>query len=533
MKRAITLITILFACYIAQGQKVVYSNRENVKTVVNGTTSGWGISPETNPDRLRVYCTREVNEVVFMTDVDTAVFRIRKNDTIRFLMILNHKDTARTEIVGIKELPRAISLSDKTYWLSKIWAETQYNFVNADQLTFNLDSLYRAFIPIISATQNDYEFYHVLREFLAYLHDGHSEVSDNGQFFIFRDYIPVSLRDFDNRVYVSSVRKIPGQDSAWVGAELIEIEGVSTRQYLETKIFPTISASTNQHLWMQGVSKIQNDLKDCPFHGTIKRRDGVVEKITLQRNGEAIRTPHDQYWGPVQKYPEGNVELEWLENKIARVNFNRFYPEEEAIGDFNKIAPQLKDARGVIIDLRYNGGGSTEVAWQLQRYLTKEKFFLNFGWETRINDGVKKANGNWIEEDKPFYLNRAYHYEAPDTVWVPDTLKRITCPVVILIGRYTFSAAEDFLVNLYECKNRPLLIGEETGGSTGSPLVISGLPGDGYARVCTRRICFPYSKKPFVNQGIKPDIKVSPTIETYLEGRDPVLERAVRELNGR
>ena len=109
--------------------------------------------------------------------------------------------------------------------------------------------------------------------------------------------------------------------------------------------------------------------------------------------------------------------------------------------------------------------------------------------------------------------------------------KPIACPAAILIGRFTFSAAEDFLVNLYEQPGRPVLIGEETGGSTGSPLVVNGLPGGGYARICTRRICYPVSYKRFVNQGVKPDVEVSQTIEDYLQGKDVVLEKAIDELN--
>lgn len=88
----------------------------------------------------------------------------------------------------------------------------------------------------------------------------------------------------------------------------------------------------------------------------------------------------------------------------------------------------------------------------------------------------------------------------------------------------------DFLVNIYEVPGRPLMIGVESGGSTGSPLVVDGLPGDGYARICTRRICYPYSGKPFVNAGVKPDIEVENSIDDYLSGRDAILERAVAEL---
>lgn len=530
MKIIFLLPVVLLSFYFTNGQNNIRSNKKNIKVIINGKITGWSISPEVSPDRLKVYCTNEQNEVIFQTGIDSARFRITKNDTIRFSIILNSKDTARTEIIGIRDLPDEISATDKLYWLGQIWSEIKYNFVNIDKLNFDLDSLYKSYIPMVQATKNDYEYYQVLKRFVASLHDGHSEVSDNGQFYPYTDYIPVSLQDFGQKIYITAVRKVPGFDSAWVGAELTEIEGIPTLQYLETRIFPFISASTSQHLWMQGIYRLQSGLKEQPFTGTIRKTDGKTTKIVIQRNGEATRTDNDQYWGPEYPYPSETVSLEWLGGNIALLHFNRFYPEEEAISELDRVAPELLKAKGLIIDLRKNGGGSTEVAWRLQMYLTKCRYFLNYAWETRTNDGVHKANGNWQDEYRDYYLNKAYRFGKADTVFIPDTLKRINCPTVVLIGRYTFSAAEDFLVNIFEVPGRPTLIGEETGGSTGSPLVVSGLPGDGYARICTRRICYPNSEKRFVNSGVKPDIVVKQTIEDYLNKKDVVLERAIKEL---
>ena len=252
--------------------------KKNIKVLVDGKTTDWGISPETNPDRLRVYCSREKMEVVFQTDTDTAFFSISKNDTIRFRIILSSSDTANTEIIGIKDLPDMIPDQEKIYWLSLLWSEAKYNFVNIDQLRFDLDSLYRSFIPLVLKTPNDFEFYQSLQKFMADLHDGHSQVSDNGQFYPYTDYIPVSLDDFNNKVYITLVRKIPELDSTWVGAELIEIDHIPTSKYLETKVFPYISASTEQHKWMQGIEKVQSGPKEEIFMGKIKKKKWYSRK---------------------------------------------------------------------------------------------------------------------------------------------------------------------------------------------------------------------------------------------------------------
>jgi C-terminal processing protease CtpA/Prc len=187
-------------------------------------------------------------------------------------------------------------------------------------------------------------------------------------------------------------------------------------------------------------------------------------------------------------------------------------------------------AKGLIIDLRRNGGGSTETALHLQKYLTKGDYFLSFGSQTRINNGYGKSQGNYRKEYEDFYLNKAYSTTMPDTIYIEKTIKRISCPVIILIGKYTFSACEDFLVNIYEVPGRPILIGEKTAGSTGAPLVLFNLPYDMRARICTLRILFPYSLKPFVNMGIPPDVEIKGSLQDFINDFDVVVNKAIQIL---
>ncbi|HAM98198.1 MAG TPA: hypothetical protein DCQ26_06270 [Marinilabiliales bacterium] len=533
--RTITLfilfLNLFFSCSVNR-QLFLNSSEKQIKLRLNKKEIDWTISPQVNPDRFLVFCKEKFNTVSFISDKDSITFRITNNDTIKLSILLNNTDTAYTEIIGYKDIPKSIDVSERLYYLSKLWSEIRYNFINLDTLSIDTDAKYKECIIDAINAKNDYEYYRTLKKFTAFFHDGHTSVSDNFQFHNFMDYVPISFMDFEHKIYISSVRNNQSNDSTWLGAELIEIEGIPTVRYLETEIFPYISASTEQHLWMQATSELSYDLKTKDFIGKIKKLDGSIEKITLARNGEETRKKDDQYWRPRSTGTKKKLaQLEWLENNIALIRYNNFHPEKESINEFNNIISQITKANGVIIDLRNNGGGSTKVGWNLQKYLTKDPFFLNYSWESRINDGVKKANGNWIKEYEDFYLERATRFVNSDTIWIEDSIQRIQCPVILLIGRYTFSAAEDFLINIYETKDRPLIIGEETGGSTGSPLVIDNLPGGGYARICTRRVLFPISKIPFINKGIIPDIIVKETINDYLNSFDPILDKAINEIN--
>ncbi len=170
------------------------------------------------------------------------------------------------------------------------------------------------------------------------------------------------------------------------------------------------------------------------------------------------------------------------------------------------------------------------MAWQIQKYIGGAEFFRTFGAQTRVGDGYGRAQGNWRDEYEPFLMNRAYKEMPFETRYREEFLRPVECPTVILIGPGTFSACEDLLINLSEIPDRPLFIGEETGGSTGAPLVIY-FPHGAYARICTLRPLFPYSGKPFVGRGIAPDIEVKATFEDYRTGKDAALERALAVFN--
>jgi carboxyl-terminal processing protease len=430
------------------------------------------------------------------------------------------------------EYPQKNTLQDKLFGLSKIWSEIKYNFVNVDHIKFDIDSMYYATIPKVIATTNDPDYYDELQKFLALFNDGHTQLieRDYGWNDI-NDYVPCGLIDIDNKIYFSDVKKNAGLDSTLVGAEIIEIEGLSTRKYIDKNIYPAISASTDEHRWFQAVSKIQGDRKGTYFIGKAKKIDGTIVPFSILRNGETTRTPNDKYWSwttNTKKNKEGRISLDW-NSDVAILDIRAFYPEN-IISKIDSLAALINNkAKGLIIDLRYNGGGSTRVARHLQKYLTHESSFLTFGSQKRINDSYGRSQGNYRDEYKDFFLGKAYKTESPDTVTVEIGISPFKCPVIILIGRYTFSAAEDFLINIYEAPNRPFIIGEPTGGSTGAPLMVP-LPHGAMARICSVRMLYPYSKKAFVGKGIQPDMIVKQSVDDYLGGKDVVMENALSRL---
>ncbi len=130
-----------------------------------------------------------------------------------------------------------------------------------------------------------------------------------------------------------------------------------------------------------------------------------------------------------------------------------------------------------------------------------------------------------VQHSMIFFTDRAYEITPSDTLRI-NRSRLFKCPVVILTGPMTASAAETFLIRIYEIPKRPLIVGQKSAGTTGAPLVID-LPHDACVRICTRCQLFPISGRPFVNEGIRPDIEIAPEADDFMTGYDRVLLSAL------
>lgn len=190
------------------------------------------------------------------------------------------------------------------------------------------------------------------------------------------------------------------------------------------------------------------------------------------------------------------------------------------------MIPSLEKAKGIIIDLRYNGGGDDGIAFNILKHFIKDNEIIGSASMVRIHDPYLKAIGRYVnvadttrnaqKRDAWLLYNGYAVYNTPST-WrskIALGTHRITAPVVVLIGHNTASAAEDFLIAADNQKHI-VFMGEPTSGSTGMPYRFD-LPGGGSARICVKKDTYPDGRE-FVGCGIQRDIRVAPTVKTILK----------------
>ncbi|MBD0257616.1 MAG: hypothetical protein ICV83_18035 [Cytophagales bacterium] len=395
---------------------------------------------------------------------------------------------------------------EKSAGLSLFWTMARQNFVFFDRIPhLNWDSLYLSYLPRVRATKSTLEYYQVLQRMCAHLQDGHTNV-----------YVPQELSRqvygrpplrtalVEEQVVITEVNSDSLRKSGIVpGMEIVRIDGIPVKEYARERVAPYQSSSTPQDRDVRTYGYfLLAGPEDKPVAVELKDARGKLSQRTLLRQG----------YGSAPRPPL--LDFKVLKGNIAYVTLHSF-ENKKIVDAFDSLFPAIRQTDGLILDVRSNGGGNGDYAFQILGYLTDQPFKLS-RWKGLIYQPVLRT---WGLETQ---WTTASAGEAQ-----PNGKKHYQGPVVVLQGPRSFSATEDFLV-AFDYMGRGTLMGEASGGSTGQPLSFS-LPGGGSARVCAKRDSYPDGKE-FVGVGLFPNVVVRPTVSGIQTGRDPVLEAAVKHL---
>ena len=427
--------------------------------------------------------------------------------------------------------------AERLLGLARLWKEAEYNFVFFDHVPgLDWDAAFAAYAPQVREAKDTFAYYRLLQRFAALLKDGHTGVQfpRERELWRFVDVPPVWLEAVGHRALVTNVEA--GLEAQLpVGAEILSVDGASIERKLRDDVFPWLCASTDHVRWASGIEGRPDQglglLAGPPGTSATLRvrlatgeeREVVVDRNASGRDVKLARRP---------SAPALPFEQRWLAPDVAYVAL-RSFGEESVANAFEAALPELARARGLVVDLRLNGGGNTGIAARVARHLLAAPA-AGSCWRTREHRGAQKAWGLLAEPGNPSDPNRAW---AEGRQWFQgqhETLEpaaesegRLLVPTVVLTSWKTGSAAEDFLVYL-DGAPQVTRVGGPTYGSTGQPLKVP-LPGGFTAWICAKRDTFPDGRD-FVGVGILPQVEVAPSIDDTRSGRDPVLDRGLAVL---
>lgn len=227
----------------------------------------------------------------------------------------------------------------------------------------------------------------------------------------------------------------------------------------------------------------------------MKGEEGTKVELVVQRKGEKLTFEVER-----RKIELRSVGSKMLDNNIGYIRVISF--EEATVGQFNEAVEKLvKDGmKGLIIDLRNNGGGVVESSISMLDRILPEGVVLS----------TKDKEGN----------TKVYH---------STNQKTLDVPLVVLINQNSASASEIFAGAIKD-REAGTLVGMNSYGK-GIVQTVFGL-GDGSALKITTSEYYTPSGQNIHGKGIAPDIEVELPEEVYEQGytsedSDTQLKKAV------
>ena len=213
-----------------------------------------------------------------------------------------------------------------------------------------------------------------------------------------------------------------------------------------------------------------------------------------------------RYLGTDYKIAAG-MKYRVLDDNIGYIRYESFL-QGVGEGNLDDCLTYLALCRGLIIDIRNNGGGELTTAEKLAGRFVQEKTLVSY-----MQHKTGKGHNDFSSLE-PRYLE-------------PSSNIRWHKPVCVLTNRSVFSAANDFAVIMHTLPNVKL-VGDHTGGGSGMPMTNS-LPNGWSVRYSA---CPMYdAKKQQTEFGIDPDIKAALTDEATAQGIDLIIEAARKVLS--
>ena len=402
-----------------------------------------------------------------------------------------------------------LSEAERLAGLSYIWSVARQGFVWFDHVPdLNWDKAYLDTIPRVLAAKDTAAYYRELIRFTALLKDGHSNAyGPESLESLFYSRPGLHTARIEGQVLVTEIADATLQSQGLhVGDVISSIDGLPVDAYAARHVTPYQSSSTPQDLELRSFSYmlLAGDAKR-PVRLGMQRADG---------SRYSVRAPRSGYSTLPEKASEA---FELRPDGVAVLKAGQFENDAAAkLMDAN-IETILK-AKALVLDLRGNGGGSSNLGWMLLSWLQQGPIPTPVSQVREDNAYQQASMGARAAEmwqnlpSQPFEIEHQKYFDGP---------------VAVLIDAATFSAADDTAV-AFKLMKRGIIVGMPSGGSTGQPFSFA-LPGGGSARICVKRDSYPDGSD-FVGLGVLPDLIVNRTAASLREGSDPVLLRAVQAL---
>ena len=381
--------------------------------------------------------------------------------------------------------PASLSREERIEIFDEVWKTINEQYYDPSFHGVDWQEVYKRYRPGVEAAANDVQFYRLFEIMLAELHDAHTVFahphSNDEQYGSPTGTVGIALGEVEGKTAITWVEPDSDAERAGVrpGMILRTVNGKSVEQlYAEIRAqFPGSSSEQSMKQIMRSALLYGEFLGASRTFG-VEGFDGAVFDVPITHRAARPTSPV--------------LVARSLPSGFGYIRFNEWKPPADE--QFKTELAMLSDAPGLIIDLRGNGGGQTDVLLNIgSLFFTQESSF----------GGFKKRGGS-LEEIFTHRLGRTYGEK-----------------VVILVDEGSASSSEVFAASMQE-HARARIVGRQTCGCVLNQWS-EPLKGGGVLRWSARAYSSPKGRV-LEGTGVTPDKTVAPTISDLRQGRDAALE---------
>lgn len=401
------------------------------------------------------------------------------------------KQSRPTMAAGSANSAASLSRQDRVEIFEQIWKTINDEYYDPKFNGVDWQGVHERYRPRVEAATGDVEFYRLFEVMLAELRDAHTVFShpqpNDEQNSRPAGRVGISLGEVEGKTVIVAVE--PDSDAARAGAKpgmiLRTVNGRSVDD-LFAEIRSRFAGSSSGRAMknvMHGALLYGGFLGASRTFG-VEGFDGAVFNVSIAHRGASPTSPVLT----ARRLPSG----------YGYIKFDGWKPPVDE--QFKAELAKLMDTSGLIIDLRGNGGGQTEILLNISSL-----FF-----PTQVSFGGFKRRGGTLEQIVTHKLNQTYKGA-----------------VVILVDEGSASASEVFTVSMQEYA-RAHIIGRQTCGCVLNQWS-KKVNGGGTLRWSARVYSSPKGRV-LEGTGVIPDETIALTISDLRQARDATLEAAENKL---
>jgi len=377
--------------------------------------------------------------------------------------------------------------------------EALWQIIDTSYAGFGLKSIdwteigrrYRARLETVT---NDDQFYLAMFQLVNELKDTHSWLQN------YRLPPLAGVADLPIDLFQSRPFVVAGPKSGW---EVVSIDGMSPARKMESLRLVLHAFSSERAFQREAGRALLRGSRDQSVAVTLRSPEGQTEVSTFTRGRDA-RVPAPPV--SIELTRQRFVHFGRHPSGVGWIRIESFSGRAEIAAEFDRALDALRDTPGLVVDIRDNTGGFGH-AEIVGRFLSR-----------RTLTGYSHAKNGPRHDD----LDRRGMYIAPSGPW------QYTHPVALLVNDVTGSAADLFACEL-RSSGRVITVGTTTHGNLSGVAIYGVLPCGLIVRISNGYISDARDHPIEVNGNV-PDVIIEPTIQDYLAGNDPVLDRAVELL---